>query len=177
MIAGSTDRPQLALVGFMGTGKTALGKLAAAGLGFHFADLDMMVAEAAGCTIPEIFASEGEPGFRRREHDMLLRISGHPGQVLATGGGIVLNPDHILHLRRTGLVVALTASPEVIAVRVGEGEGRPLLQGSDPAETLRRLLKAREPLYREAADFILDSGALSPIEAAAEIIRWYQERV
>lgn len=175
MNACFTDRPQLALVGFMGTGKTTIGNLAAAALGFRFIDLDIMVAAAAGCSIPEIFAREGEAGFRSREHDMLLAISGHPGQVLATGGGIVLRPDHVPHLRRAGLVVALIASPEVIAVRVSEGEGRPLLR-NNPEENVRRLLQEREPLYREAADLILDTGALAPAEAADELVRWYQDK-
>ena len=109
----------------------------AARLGYDFLDLDALVAARAGLSIPEIFAREGEPAFRRREREMLLAVSGRPGQILATGGGVVLDPANVAALRAGGLVVWLTASLPAILARVGRGDGRPLLADPEPSAAPR----------------------------------------
>lgn len=173
-MARMSGRPQIALIGFMGSGKTTVGALLALELGYTFLDLDHALAERAGMSIPEIFAREGEAGFRRRERSLLLELGDQPGRVLATGGGIVLEPENVAFLRRHGLVVALTADlPEILA-RIGGGEGRPLLRGPDPMSAAAALWSAREPLYRGAADLIVDTKGLAPPEVARKIADWYR---
>lgn len=165
---------QVALVGFMGAGKTTVGRLLAAGLGLDFVDLDDAIATRAGMSIPEIFAREGEQGFRRREKAVLTEVSGRP-QILATGGGVVKDPDNVRLLRAGGRVVWLQASPQAILARVGEGQGRPLLAGrGDLPGEVARLLGQREPLYREAADLVVDTSGLAPGRIAARIAAWYK---
>lgn len=171
---GTMSEPerQVALIGMMGTGKTTVGALLAAELGYDFVDLDAVLAERAGLSIPEIFAREGESGFRRRERKLLLEINGRRRQVLSTGGGIVLDPANTATLRAGGLVVALIASVEAIVARVGGGCGRPLLAVADPAAAVTRLARARDGLYRAAADLVLETTSLAPAEAALALARW-----
>lgn len=168
---------QIALIGFMGTGKSTIGPLLARELGFEFLDLDVLIAERAGCGIPEIFARRGEEGFRRLEREILAEAAGRPGQVLATGGGVVTDPANAALLRATGLVVWLKASPAAIMARVARGDGRPLLAGGDPVQAVARLLPAREALYRAAADLSVETSGLEPIRIAGEIAAWYQRRL
>ena len=168
---------QLALIGFMGTGKTTVGRLLAAELGSEFVDLDALIAERSGLSIPAIFAREGEEGFRRREKELLRAVAGRPRQVLATGGGIVLDPANVETLRATGLVVWLHASLSAIVARVGRGEGRPLLKGGDLETTAAALLAAREEIYRRAADFAVDTTDLPPAEVARRVAAWFRRRI
>ncbi len=165
---------QVALVGFMGTGKSTVGALLAETLGCGFLDLDLLLAARAGASIPEIFAREGEAGFRRRERQLLAEVADGTARVLATGGGVVLNPANVAILRRSGVVVALTASLPHIMARVAGDQSRPLLAGDDPAGKAAALLAAREPLYRAAADLAVDTTALTPQEVAAHIAAWYR---
>lgn len=167
--------PQIALIGFMGTGKSTVGPLLAAGLGYDFLDLDMLVAERAGLSIPELFARGGEPAFRRREREMLLAVSGRPRQILATGGGIVLDPANAAALRAGGLVVWLNASLPAILARVGRDGGRPLLSGSDPRRAAARLLAERERLYRDTADLAVDTTDLTAAAVADRVAAWSRQ--
>ncbi len=166
--------PPIALIGFMGTGKSTVGSLLAAELGYEFQDLDELIASEAGSSIPEIFFREGEAGFRRRERDLLRRVYGGPGLVLATGGGVVLEQGNIDILRAAGPVVALTADLAAILSRAGQDGSRPLLATADPAAAAARLLSQRADLYRAAADLIVDTTDLSPADAAARIASWYR---
>ena len=160
----------------MGSGKTTVGRLLAAELGYDFVDLDVLIVEQSGLSIPAIFAREGEEGFRRREREALLAVAGRPRQVLATGGGIVLDPANVELLRATGLVVWLYASLEAILARVGEGRGRPLLEGKDLKAAAAELLAAREELYRRAAHLFVDTTGVAPDEVAREIAAWFRQR-
>ncbi|NLG84069.1 MAG: shikimate kinase [Firmicutes bacterium] len=166
---------QLALIGFMGSGKTTVGRLLAAELGYDFVDLDALIVAQSGLSIPAIFAREGEEGFRRREREALRSVAGRPRQVLATGGGIVLDPANVELLRATGLVVWLSASLAAVLSRVKEGRGRPLLAGKDPGAAAE-LFAAREELYRRAAHFIVDTTGVAPDEVAREIAVWFRRR-
>ncbi len=140
----------LYLVGMMGAGKSAVGRPLADALGYRFVDADTVLEGAAGRTIPEIFASEGEAQFRQLETAVLGQISGWHSLVVATGGGVVTRPENWGHMRQ-GVVVWLDASAELLLARLGsDPTPRPLLQADDPGSRLRQLLAERQPLYAQA---------------------------
>jgi shikimate kinase/3-dehydroquinate synthase len=160
------------LMGMMGAGKSAVGAVLAAQLGLPFVDLDREVETAAGCSIAELFASEGEAGFRRRERAALEAVAGRRA-VVALGGGAPAQPGVPERLAASGTSVYLRARPETLAARIGAGEGRPLLAGLDPAAReakLRALLAEREPAYRSAA-LVIDTDALDAAAVAAELVQ------
>ncbi len=140
----------LYLVGMMGAGKSAVGRPLADALGYRFVDADTVLEGAAGRTIPEIFASEGEAQFRQLETAVLGQISGWHSLVVATGGGVVTRPENWGHMRQ-GLVVWLDAPAEQLLARLGsDPTPRPLLQADDLGSRLRQLLAERQPLYAQA---------------------------
>ncbi|MFN4867865.1 MAG: shikimate kinase [Cyanobium sp.] len=140
----------LYLVGMMGAGKSAVGRPLADALGYRFVDADTVLEGAAGRTIPEIFASEGEAQFRQLETAVLGEISGWHSLVVATGGGVVTRPENWGHMRQ-GVVVWLDAPAEQLRARLGsDPTPRPLLQADDPGSRLRQLLTERQPLYAQA---------------------------
>lgn len=154
----------VALVGPMGSGKSALGAWVAGAVGRPFVDVDAEVEARAGRTIPEIFQSDGEPAFRALEAAALAdALDERRGAIVATGGGAVLDADSRARLRERAAVVWLDAEPDVLRARVGDAVGRPLLAG-DP-ERLARLRDERAPLYREVAHVRLDTTALPEAEA------------
>jgi 3-dehydroquinate synthase len=146
------------LVGLMGSGKTTIGRLLARRLGKRFIDSDHAIEAHTGATIPWIFEIEGEASFRRREVDMIRELTGHRGVVLATGGGAVLDPANRAHLAERGTVIYLRAGVSSILQRTSHDKNRPLLQTADPRRKLEELLAQREPLYREIADLVIDTG-------------------
>jgi shikimate kinase len=162
----------LVLVGFMGSGKSSIGRILALKLGFHLIDTDAMVVEAAGMQITEIFAQHGEETFRRYESQVLgwLLERNARSMVIATGGGIVTRPENLPLLHRLGVVVGLTAREEVLFERVSRNKSRPLLHTPDPRETVSQLLALRAPLYDAAADFTIDTSIKSHAQLADEII-------
>lgn len=155
----------LALVGFMGTGKSSVGHLVASTLHFEFVDTDDLIEARARKRISDLFAQEGEARFRELERHIVAEISHFRKTVIATGGGLVVNPANMTSLKTHALVVCLWASPEVIWERVRHQSHRPLLQGPDPLEKIRRLLAEREPFYR-AADVLLNTEMRSVKEVA-----------
>jgi len=157
-------RHNVVLIGFMGTGKTAVGRALAARLGLAFVDTDALVEERAGRSVARIFAEDGEEVFRRLESEAVASAGDRAGTVIATGGGVVLRPENMARLRQRGMVVALRAAPAAILARVGAGSARPLL-GANPEERVRRLLVERGPLY-EDADLVVDTSDLSTDEIA-----------
>lgn len=165
-----TPRPEptLWLLGMMGSGKTAVGREVALLTGFPFVDLDAEVEQVAGMPIAAIFSSEGEAGFRRREREALLAVAG-TASVVATGGGTVLDPRNVTTMRETGTTVWLAAGATVLAARVGDGRGRPLLSASDPAVRLEAILAERLPLYRQAAEHEVDTEGRGIDEVAREV--------
>ncbi|MFH2006426.1 MAG: shikimate kinase [bacterium] len=157
----------LILIGLRGSGKTAAGRRAAALLGYDFVDLDALL-EARGRTIPEIFATSGEVGFRKLEREAIQSLEPTTHTVVATGGGAVLDESNRSKLRGLGQMVYLVARPETLAARVA-GSDRPRLTGGNPLEETRLLLERRDPLYRELAHHVLDTEPLD-IEQVAEAL-------
>lgn len=146
------------LVGLMGAGKTTIGRLLARKLNRRFVDADHEIEARTGATIPWIFEIEGEACFRRREADVIRDLSAQQGLVLATGGGAVLNPASRALLAERGTVIYLRASIGSILQRTAHDKNRPLLQTADPRGKLEQLWTERDPLYREIADLVIDTG-------------------
>lgn len=154
----------LYLVGFMGTGKTTIGRAVAQRIGFGFVDSDHDIEHRQGKTIPEIFAQAGEPAFRALER--VFVEAGHPRErmVVACGGGLVVQPGNLELLRERGVVICLHASLETILARTSRFRHRPLLEVEDPAERIRTLYAQREPIYRRSGSMILtDARPLNDI--------------
>lgn len=149
------------LVGLMGAGKTSVGKVLAKRLQKSFLDADHVLVERTGVKIPVIFELEGEAGFRARESAIIAELSERQDVVLATGGGAVLDAANRKALRGTGTVIYLRAAPEELWRRTKHDKNRPLLQKGDPLATLQRLFLERDPLYRECAHLIVDTGSQS----------------
>jgi shikimate kinase len=163
----------LALVGFMGTGKSSTGHLLAEMLGFEFIDTDALIEQQTGKTIPEIFAQHGEPAFRELEHKVALLLEGKRKSVIATGGGFIAHAGNLQSLRRHALVVCLWASPEAIFERVRHQGHRPLLRDPDPLAKIRRLLAERESFYRQA-DVLVNTELRSSREVAQQVLHHFQ---
>jgi shikimate kinase len=147
------------LVGLMGAGKTSVGRVLAKRFSKAFLDSDHEVERRTGVRIPVIFEIEGEAGFRRREAAVLSELTSESNIVLATGGGAVLNQGTRALLRSTGTVIYLRAEPNDLWLRTRHDRNRPLLQANDPLRRLMELREVRDPLYRETAHLIVDTGA------------------
>jgi len=167
-------KSQIALIGYRGTGKTTVGRLLAERLGWDFADADDLVEAAAGKSVAEIFAAEGEAGFRDREAAAVRELCARDRLVLATGGGAVLRPANREVLRGAGFVAWLVASPDTLWARLrgdpATAARRPNLTAAGGIEEVRTLVAAREPLYRELAHFTADADGPSPREVADAIL-------
>ena len=159
----------VALFGFMGVGKTTVGRLLATQLGYTFVDSDAEVEKEVGMRVGEVFASLGEPIFRAMERGVVQRLSAGDGQVIALGGGAVLDPINIESLRRSSRMVLLTASLEEISIRTRLDTTRPLLSGEDRLVRIRRLLDERRERYMAAADMVVDTNGVPPIRVAEAI--------
>ncbi|MBP0600756.1 bifunctional shikimate kinase/3-dehydroquinate synthase AroKB [Herbaspirillum sp. LeCh32-8] len=146
------------LVGLMGAGKTTIGRALAKKLGKRFVDSDHEIEARTGAAIPVIFEIEGEESFRRREAEVIRELSAQPDIVLATGGGVVLREENRENLKKGGTVIYLRASINQILQRTGRDKNRPLLQTADPRRKLEELSRQREPLYREVADFVVETN-------------------
>jgi len=165
----------LYLVGFMGTGKSTVGRPVAQRIGFRFLDSDHEIERAQGCTVPEIFEREGEAGFRAMEREFIER--GHPATrtVVSCGGGLVVQPGMLDALLARGVVVCLHASLETIRERTSQRRNRPLLEGEDPFAQICELYAAREPIYRRSGSLVLTDRRPLP-DVIAHVIRvWRRE--
>jgi shikimate kinase len=159
--AARADGGNVFLVGLMGAGKTSVGRLLARRLGKTFYDCDHEIERATGVRIPVIFEIEGEAGFRERERRMLAELAHRPNIVLATGGGAVLSPENRAVLKANGTVIYLCATPSDLWQRTRHDKNRPLLQTDKPLEKLMALYRQRDPLYREVANVVVDTGSQS----------------
>lgn len=157
------------LCGFMGTGKSSVGRRLAALIGYGFVDLDELIEATAGIPIAEIFATRGEPAFREMESRMVESLAERSRCVVATGGGAVVNPRNLDTLKRCGAVVTLTADIPTILARVGSGDNRPMLRAPDRVERIRALLEQRAHAYAQA-DITVETSTLTVDQVAQEII-------
>ena len=148
----------ISLVGLPGSGKTTVGRQLARRLQLPFVDSDHEIEVRIGCSIREFFEREGEARFRDIEEEVLDGLSQAPAKVLSTGGGAVLREANRRHLRERGRVVYLKSNPEELFRRLRHDSNRPLLQVADPLQKLKNLFAERDPLYREVAHFVLETG-------------------
>ena len=169
------DSPRnLVLVGFMGTGKSAVGRRVAALAAAPFLEMDAELERRAGKSISRIFAEDGEPAFRDQEAQLAEEWGRKQGAVISCGGGVVLRETNLRALQANGLLVCLTARPEVILARTARAAKRPLLAGDNPEQKIRDLLAARAPLYAKIP-VQLDTSDLGPEVLAAQVLaRWKQ---
>ena len=168
--------PNLVLIGFMGAGKSEVGRLVAQALGREFLDTDEMVIHAAQLPVEEIFRREGEHGFRRRESSAIDEAISSPARVIAVGGGAVLSAENRTVLKQAGYLVYLRATPETLAARLGDVDDRPLLNVSDRVGRIRDMLVARGPVYETAGDVTLDTDETTPVQVADRVVRWYRDQ-
>ncbi len=161
------------LIGFMGTGKSSVGRMLAARLGCAFHDLDKKIEERHGMTIPEMFARCGEPYFRAREKEAVRAAAARGSLVIATGGGVVKDPENLALLRKNGIIVALTADVDAILARTAARGERPVLDRADAGDrraAVEALLKERRHLY-EDADVTVDTSSRAPLEITEHILQ------
>lgn len=164
----------IALIGFMGTGKTSVGKKLAQDLRYNFVDTDQEIERITGLTVNQVFKKHGEKRFRSEETLALKRLLHAEGQVIATGGGIVLKPENVNLLIENTYIIALTARPEVIYRRVEVRGNRPLLKGGDLMERILHLMEERKDAYN-FAHLTVDASDNSPRMVADKIIKTLRE--
>lgn len=157
------------LIGPMGAGKSSVGRRLAKRLKMQFLDSDQEIERRTGATVNLIFEIEGEPGFRRREKDIIGELTKKSGIVLATGGGAVLDPDNRMVLANCGVVIYLRTGLKQLVQRTSRDSKRPLLNTIDPAAKLQELLEIRGPLYENMADLIIDTDQRLPQSIVNEI--------
>ena len=163
----------IALIGFMGAGKTTVGRLVAEQLHFDYLDTDEMIQSRTGRSITDIFTQTGEPAFRELERQVVAELAARERLVLATGGGLPAGAGNLASLKTHALVVCLWASPEKIWERVRFQTHRPLLHDPDPQKKIRELLSAREPFYKQA-DVLVNTDTRSVREVAMQVVHQFK---
>lgn len=162
------------LVGPMGAGKTTIGKQLARSLGRPFFDSDQEIRKRTGADIPLIFELEGEAGFRQREKAMIDELTQKESIILGTGGGAVLDAENRQHLASRGFVIYLSAPLQLLLNRTAHDKSRPLLQTENPRQRLEEILKERDPLYREVADYVITTDnrpARTVVKAILDLVK------
>lgn len=165
----------IVLTGFMGTGKTSVGKILSQKLGFVLIDVDAEIEKEQKTTITDIFNRLGEAAFRDIESAMIKKLSSLKKIIVSTGGGAVLRAENMDALRGSGYIICLTASPETILRRTRTSQHRPLLQVDDPLKKIGELYNSRKPYY-EKADIIIDTDEKNPLQVAEEVIKAIGDR-
>jgi len=161
----------IALIGFMGAGKSAVGRELAARVKLHRYDTDEMIRKRFGSSIPEIFATHGEQGFRDAETDVLRSLANAAAKIIVTGGGIVLRDENVRLLRALAMTIWLDANEEILWQRASRRSNRPLLQTANPRQKFSVLLRERLPLYQETADHRIDTSIASIADVVDEITK------
>ena len=172
-MAATRQIHNLALIGFMGTGKSSVGRLCAAALRFELVDTDQVIEQRAGQSITEIFAKQGQDIFREMERQLVTEMAGWRKKVICAGGGLGANEVNLASLKQHALVVCLWASVETIWQRVRHQGHRPLLQGPDPLENIRSLLEQRTPFYKQA-DVLLNTEQRNLREVADHVLHQFK---
>jgi shikimate kinase len=172
MSTPAPHRENIVLIGFMGCGKSTVGRELHQRLGYPLSDMDQIIEERAGMAISEIFETRGEPAFRDMESALLAELAedSGSGRIISTGGGVVGRAENREIIRHLGYVVWLDAPPKVILDRTRRNRARPLLQTENPEDRIRELLEERRPLYQEVADLRLDTSGLDSGELATGIL-------
>lgn len=165
-------KSNIALIGFMGTGKTVIGAKLAQMLEKEFIELDQLIEKKAGKSIPQIFAEDGEIRFREYEIELCKEVSQRENVVIACGGGIVLNKVNLDYLKQSSIIICLKTTPEIIFQRISKDgkEKRPLLNKPDPKAEIKKLIQFRAPFYNAATEYQIDTSNLS-IDQVVEKIR------
>jgi shikimate kinase len=171
-VTGTRPIHNLALIGFMGTGKSSVGRMVASALHFDYLDTDKVIEFRAHKSINEIFEQDGEPAFREWERRVVDELTHRRKTVISSGGGLPANEANLASLKSHGLVVCLWASPETIFERVRGHEHRPLLKAPEPLAKIRELLAAREAYYRQA-DVLVNTEMRSVREVATQVIHQF----
>ncbi len=159
----------IALIGFMGVGKTTVSHALSKHLGAEEIDIDRWIEEREGRRIPEIFETDGEKAFRDLETAAVKTLGNQDGRILSCGGGAVLRPENVEALKKNGVIVLLTAEPETVYGRVKNGQDRPVLKGRMSVEGISELMEKRRPAYESAASFSVATDGRTPREIAEEI--------
>ncbi len=165
-------RKNLVLTGFMGAGKSTVGRRLAEKLKLRYVDTDAEIERRAKMSIPEIFEKHGEAYFRELERRVVEEVSELEGCVIVTGGGVVLNRENILNLRKKGIIVYLHAEPEVVYERLRGDSSRPLLRVENPLKRIRELMRERAPRYAEH-DCSVDTSGLSVEQVVEKVAEFY----
>ncbi len=160
------------MIGFMASGKSLISRSLAKKMNRNVVSTDQLIEQREGCSIKEIFAQQGEAYFRRVEADVVAELAQREGIIIDCGGGVILNPDNVAHLKHNGVLVHLNIDPHIVADRVKASDKRPLLNVDDVLETVVRMMDERAPYYAQA-DISVDVSGLEPDEAADQI----QERM
>jgi shikimate kinase len=168
-LAAAESVRNIALTGFMAVGKSAVGRTLARKLGRQFVDLDKMIEKREGMRVKNIFRRKGETYFRQAEKAALAEVLVHEGQIIATGGGVVIDEENLRLLRQKSFIVCLTAAPEIILRRARRSRQRPLLERGDPARRIGELLAQREKNYGQA-HAVVDTSQLTVEQVADKII-------
>lgn len=166
-------KPNIIITGFMGTGKTTVGKIISNKLNFIFLDIDELIEKTTGMKISEIFKKFGENRFRDIETEMVKIVIKKRGQVISTGGGVVLREENLHNLKKSGIIFCLTASPNTIFERTKGCKDRPLLQVDNPQDKIKKLMNERRPFY-EKAGIIINTDGLTASEVADRMIKEYE---
>lgn len=169
-----SGKRNLALIGFMGSGKTTIGRLTARRLDLQFLDTDVLLEERYGMSVRELFTANGETEFRRLEKLLIDDLCSRSGLLIATGGGVVLNQENVSMLRKNCLVLLLQAEPQTLLSRIGNAESRPLLASApSPMERISELLIERGEAYRQAAHCKINSDLLDADETVERVVTLY----
>lgn len=158
------------LIGFMGSGKSTVASCLAENCGMEIVEMDQLIVEREGMSIPDIFAQKGEPYFRETETDLLIEIQSEANKVVSCGGGVVLRENNVEEMKKSGTIVLLNAKPETILERVKNDDNRPLLQGNKNVKFISDMMEKRRPKYEDAADFIVQTDGKTVDVICKEII-------
>ena len=166
----------IVLIGMRGSGKTAVGKLLARKLGKRFIEMDELIVQKMGMSIPEIVSKYGWNKFRNVEEEICREAAQLDNVVIATGGGVVTRQENIRELKKKGKLVWLDVSLDTLLERIGDDPNRPSLTGKSQREDMETVLAERRPIYEQAADYIIDTEGRTPKEIAGAIIELWKRR-